>query len=607
MRKSLLPKSIFLRFTLTFVIVGLLPLAFFTGLTITRFSRAMEENTVQSTRQMVELVADNLNSRLADIAHQTTNMYFYDRGSYGTLRNILSRDGLGDSSIVYYGMRDFTKGMLDANMNLRNAIFWDSARNITYSNNTPQTKQLDAAYDWTVAPYVQEALENPRQLIVSSPHTEDYYLRGTTKVITLCRAYLDIDGLPMQEKILGVLMLDIPYSYLSEALASYAWDAMGELHIIDSNNISIFSSNEEAVGQYAPLGLIQGAGTAEGIETGHGTNIIYSNIPVAGWQIQFAIDRGALTRQLAALQNYTYVMIALSAITSLLLAFWASGNLSAPIRSLLKQMKRVQKGDLNAHVQEVGHGELGEVCEGFNSMVSELQTHVKRSYLSKIHQQEAELNELKTQIHPHFLYNTLEVIRMTALENEDKPAADMIQALARQLKYVIGEVHDEVQLHKEVELTRNYISLIVLRYGNIQMDVQIPAELLDCRVLKLCLQPVVENAVQHGLRPQNGGRIQLSAQRQENDLIIQVMDDGVGMMPEQLDSVKNLLDSESIGQKTEEGWRSIGLKNVHDRLRLTYGEAYGLTIHSQENVGSVVMVRMPYRQGGEAGEADDRG
>lgn len=601
MRRFHLPKSIFMRFTLTFVLVGLLPLTLFTGFTISRFSRSTENNIVQSTQQMVALVANNLNARLEDIAHQTASMYLYDSASYGTLRSILAGGATADSATSYYGMRDFTKTMLDANVSLRNAIFWDSMHDGTYSASLPQTKQIDTSYAWEAVDYIQAAIQNPRQLIISNPHPEDYYFRGTTQVITLCRAYLDLDEMPMREKVLGVLMLDIPYAYLSEALAGYDWNAMGELHIVNSENTSFFSSNSEVIDRHAPLGIVQDVKT-DGVTTINGQKVITSSIPIAGWQIQFAIDQGALTRQLSTLQGYTYSMILIAAVASLLLAVWASRSLSTPIRSLLKQMKRVQQGDLTAHVEKVGEGELWDVSNGFNHMVMELNTHVRQSYLAKIQQQEAELNELKTQIHPHFLYNTLEVIRMTALENGDRPAAEMTQSLAKQLKYVIGEVQDEVPLHREIEMTRDYINLIALRYGNIQIEVHIPTALMECLVLKLCLQPVVENAVQHGLRPRGGGWIQLSAQRQEDVLTIQVMDDGIGMSKEQLDRVQVLLQNESIGEKTADGWRGIGLKNVHDRIRFSYGEAYGLTVHSQKDVGSVIIIRVPLR-GGEAVEA----
>lgn len=601
MRRFHLPKSIFMRFTLTFVLVGLLPLTLFTGFTISRFSRSTENNIVQSTQQMVALVANNLNARLEDIAHQTASMYLYDSASYGTLRSILARGATTESATSYYGMRDFTKTMLDANVSLRNAIFWDSMHDAAYSASLPQTKQIDTSYAWEAVDYIQAAIQNPRQLIISNPHPEDYYFRGTTQVITLCRAYLDLDEMPMREKVLGVLMLDIPYAYLSEALAGYDWNAMGELHIVNSENTSFFSSNSEAIDRHVPLGIVQDV-KADGVTTINGQKVITSSIPIAGWQIQFAIDQGALTRQLSTLQGYTYSMILIAAVASFLLAVWASRSLSTPIRSLLKQMKRVQQGDLTAHVEKVGEGELWDVSNGFNHMVMELNTHVRQSYLAKIQQQEAELNELKTQIHPHFLYNTLEVIRMTALENGDRPAAEMTQSLAKQLKYVIGEVQDEVPLHREIEMTRDYINLIALRYGNIQIEVHIPTALLECLVLKLCLQPVVENAVQHGLRPRGGGWIQLSAQRQEDVLTIQVMDDGIGMSKEQLDRVQVLLQNESIGEKTADGWRGIGLKNVHDRIRFSYGEAYGLTVHSQKDVGSVIIIRVPLR-GGEAVEA----
>lgn len=165
----------------------------------------------------------------------------------------------------------------------------------------------------------------------------------------------------------------------------------------------------------------------------------------------------------------------------------------------------------------------------------------------------------------------------------------MVEALARQLKYVIGEVRERVELQKELDMARNYISLVEKRYGGIRMEVKIPSALQHCEVVKLCLQPVVENAVQHGLRPKGGGSVSVRAEQSGDDLVITVMDDGVGISAEALQQLNDRLQSGSrFSEKTEDGWRGIGLKNVHDRLTLNYGPSYGLTVKSLPGIGSAV-------------------
>lgn len=605
----ILPRSVFVRFTLAFILVGLLPLFIFNIATLRHSSAMVEENAIGSTRQMLTVVADNLNARFEDVAHQSTMMYYYDSATYGTLREILTLSQMEVNP--YFGMRDFTKNMLDSNSSLKSVFFYDSINQKTYYAQEAGAKSVIADFDWGGLSYVREALANPRELIISSPHSDSYCLNSTQKVITFCRAYIDTSKLPMAQTVLGVIMLDVPYSYLSESLRAYDWEGNGELHIVDINGTSLYGSNEQLVGTINPLGVSPQTLIAQGerdMFEDSGGRIVFRAMPATNWQIQYKLNMKAVTAQIDRLREYTLWMIALSALCAIGLAVLCSRSLSAPIKRLLKQMKRIQNGDLTARVSPIGQGEFGELNEGFNQMVVELDSYINKSLLARIGQTEAELNELKMQIHPHFLYNTLEVIRMTALDEGGQKTAVMVEALARQLKYVIGELHDRVPLYREVEMTRNYISLIAMRYGDIVMNTKIPSCLAHCLVLKLCLQPVVENAVQHGLRPNGGGCIELSVEREADDLLIMVMDDGVGMDRTQVAQLNQKLQGEKlVPDISAEGIRGIGLKNVHDRLRFACGEQYGLMVQSMEAVGTVVVIRLPYEKEEQSDETVIRG
>ena len=178
-----------------------------------------------------------------------------------------------------------------------------------------------------------------------------------------------------------------------------------------------------------------------------------------------------------------------------------------------------------------------------------------------------------------------------------------------QLQYVIGESDERVPLQKELDIIRDYISLVSLRYGQIELKSSVPASLLSCLILKMTLQPIVENAVQHGLRPQGGGQISISAARVEDQLRLTVMDNGCGMDAEQLSALRRQLDSDKMPEVKEDGLRSIGTKNVHDRIRLACGPAYGLEIESQAGIGTAVVIHLPYQapRKEDAHEAADRG
>ena len=220
--------------------------------------------------------------------------------------------------------------------------------------------------------------------------------------------------------------------------------------------------------------------------------------------------------------------------------------------------------------------------------------NVAQGYLSKIKQTEAELNALKSQIYPHFLYNTLEVIRMTAVGRNDQMVADMIEALSDQIRYVIGTVNDLVPLGREVDILTKYIYLLNCRFSDKVTFSYNCAHLENQLIPKLILQPIVENAFIHGIKPMDGpGHIQLMAEQNENRITLTVMDNGVGMDEAALNKLYTLLDSDQPGHKENYEWASIGLKNVHDRLRYLYGSDYGISLYSTPGVGTVVKATIP--------------
>jgi two-component system sensor histidine kinase YesM len=210
----------------------------------------------------------------------------------------------------------------------------------------------------------------------------------------------------------------------------------------------------------------------------------------------------------------------------------------------------------------------------------------------EIKRKQAELNALKNQIRPHYLYNTLEVIRMSAFANGDRKVADMIHSLSDQLAYVIDYGEETVKLKQELEHLRHYFHLIEVRFDHrISLEVDIRAEaLLDAAVPKLMLQPIVENAVHHGIRPKgNKGHVLIVIDKtDESDIEVTVYDDGIGMPPDKVDALRAHLASRDMT-----GGKSIGVKNVHERIKGAYGEPYGLDIESRLHVGTSVRILLP--------------
>ena len=186
---------------------------------------------------------------------------------------------------------------------------------------------------------------------------------------------------------------------------------------------------------------------------------------------------------------------------------------------------------------------------------------------------------------------------MTALEHEDTETARMVESLSKQLKYLIGCNSDRVPLKRELENIREYFYIMRIRYENrIELEVSAQPEALEASIIKLSLQPIVENAVRHGLRPKKeGGTVRIQAAVQEDCLELTVMDDGVGMDEETLERLNKSLEKEETGVRTEDGWEHVGLKNTCDRIRKSFGAEYGLQIMSTQGVGTIVICRLPFQ------------
>ena len=317
-------------------------------------------------------------------------------------------------------------------------------------------------------------------------------------------------------------------------------------------------------------------------------------IPGKDLTILFNVDKVTVMADVYVLRGIMILVIICCVALVMITSSRFSRQLTEPIHQMIGEMDRLKTGDFSVRLPVRTNDEIGVLSECFNDMSEQLKTYINKSYVAQIKEKEAELTALKSQIYPHFLYNTLEVIRMTALDQEDEKTALMIEALSEQMRYVIGTAQDLVPLGMEMDVLRKYICLINYRYeGRVAFETE-TEDLSGCMIPKLILQPVVENAFFHGLKPNGGeGVIEVLAEESEEDIHITVMDNGVGMNEEEMGRLMELLESERPGNKSEYHWQSIGLKNVHDRLRYLYGPEYGIAITSREGMGTAVCITIP--------------
>lgn len=236
--------------------------------------------------------------------------------------------------------------------------------------------------------------------------------------------------------------------------------------------------------------------------------------------------------------------------------------------------------------------EIGQLGHSFNKMVQEIERLIHMVYTEQKEKREAELKILQAQIKPHFLYNTLDTIQWMAQDRKAEDIVEIIGALTNLFRIGLSKGNEIIRLSEEIKHVESYLIIQMARYeGKLNYEIRVAEELEGCSVLKLILQPLVENAIYHGIKTKRGsGRIRIEAVKEHHKIRLRVEDDGLGMKPEQIEYVRMGLQ----GSENPEFKSGYGLFNVHERIRLTYGATYGVQVDSEYGKGTRIDVYLPF-------------
>lgn len=303
-----------------------------------------------------------------------------------------------------------------------------------------------------------------------------------------------------------------------------------------------------------------------------------------------------------AVKNLDFLIIFIGVLMSIVISFALSKAITKNIILLNNSMKRVETGDLEVKLETTAGDEIGELTNTFNNMVKRLRRLIQKEYLERIKRQEAEIKKknaelivLQNQINPHFLYNTLDTIRITAALNNDKSVDEMLFTLSTFFRLSIFRGEEFTTLEKELELIQCYMQIHKYRYGDrIECIYDIPDEILDYKIPRFIIQPLVENSIHHGLELKKGkGSLIINAALGEN-LEISISDNGKGMSADDMERYDKLFKSNIDLMNPIDGKISrIGLVNVHQRIVLTYGKHFGLTLSNNVDGGLTVKIKLP--------------
>ena len=293
---------------------------------------------------------------------------------------------------------------------------------------------------------------------------------------------------------------------------------------------------------------------------------------------------------------------------SFLMQHWLEWVINRPVEALQKRIQAVGGGDFTADPAVEWNNELGDIGRGINKLASDVNELMDRRIDDERKKQELEYRMLQNEVNPHFIYNTLNSIRWMATIQHAPGIAEMVTAFARLTKSISKGTEKLVPLQEELALLNDYFTIQQYRYGG---DLEIEVSRIEderlcqrCMIPRFTLQPLVENAIFHGLEPKGGHGsvlLDISTDPATGDVLLRLTDDGVGMPPE---VVAHLLDEPTEEAERAEKFRHVGLWNVNRRIQYSFGEGYGLHIESEEDIGTEVTIRLPYQKKGNDHAAD---
>jgi two-component system, sensor histidine kinase YesM len=417
----------------------------------------------------------------------------------------------------------------------------------------------------------------------------------------------------------GIVAVEFRLHELAKIWERVSLGSDGRFFILDDAGNFLYRSKQEQVDMASEAGLAErileaGSRTFTSSYAGEDRIFVARTSEYSNWNLVASMPVDELRRPVATIRTTTLAVGLLTLIAALWLAYRFGQSILRPIRELKDGMRQTEKGNWQ-HITESGRvDELGGLIRSYNLMVTRLSEMIEKVYESELHQQKqelelqqaelerwlAEFQSLQLQINPHFLYNTLETINCYAIVQDSKEITEMVEAMAFMLRYSIQTNLEEITVANELNHVRNYLIILQHRIGReFELDVVIPPELLLEKMVRLTLQPVIENIFQHafpeGLEPEH--YIRINARKGGGLFEIVVEDNGAGISPERLEELRERLRNGRLSEEADSsaGGRrgGIGLLNVHRRIQMVFGEQYGLVIESELGKGSRLTMRMP--------------
>ena len=535
--------------------------------------------TIESTGQLLNQTAINLEDYLRNMRRISDTMY------YSVIKN-----------------KDLASDTMDEEMNLLYEANKDNLISIAcYTGDGQLVAAVPVANEKEqvniiTQQWFTDAVGQMENLHFSTPHVQNLFDDPTYRyywVVSLSRAVeLTSNG----TSTLGVLLVDMNYSSIEQILKKANVGNSSEyVYLIDGKGEIIYHPRQKLI--YTDLyqeNNIEAAGYEDGsteeIFQGEKRLVTVKTVSYTGWKIVSVVPMSSFDMGMTGTKYFVIMLVTVSMLAVILLNQLVSASIAMPLKKLNNSVKEWETGNMNPSIYIGGSMEVEHLGCTLRSTVEQIRQLMQDIVVEQEEKRKSELDALQSQINPHFLYNTLDSIVWMIEGERYEDAVFMITQLASLFRISLSRGKTVISVEDELKHARNYMNIQKVRYKNIfEVRFDIDPEILQCCTVKLVVQPLLENAIYYGVECMDGdGEIDVNGYRREDDIYIEVRDNGLGI-PE--DEVEQLLKENNRVHKRGSG---VGLLNVHNRIRLRFGEEYGLEIESEPDEGTTVRIHLPY-------------
>lgn len=567
---------------LVYSVVAIIPILAIGYYSYSRWQTSVSEQIRTYSSTVIHNAVEQSNNTLDRINRTLDFMTYYSDDSESSIIEILSEFADGPVNYSSYDILQAGKrtnsifgNLMYANSSIR-GIYLITPDSLILGTSNDQTSSINPNHDCRSDYWYQETLSLNGQHYISTITSDDLFTDENPSIY-LSRSIYDV----YSHKFLGVILLDLN----PEILNLDSLTAIPDLALLFIENTKTGET------------LYSNVDSLKTNETQYTDDMQKIELNLEPLELSISFHYDTLYAQYNPMRMVILLMIFVFAAGVLISLYLITGKITFPLERLSRVMKHQRKNGLKFVSPYMGRtDEIGTLYNEYSHMLDEINEGIQRDYQNRLIVLDAQMKALEARINSHFLFNTLESINSMAELADNKEIATMSLALGDMFRYAIKTPGEIVTLTDELKHVDDYASIQLIRFnGKFRLEKNIPPALLSCPVLKLILQPLVENALFHGLNYCTTGDLITISAVQENLLLhISVSDNGVGMNPETLAMLRStLMNQNSFSEIGHHSGQSIGLGNIHARIQLYYGKQYGLSIASTENIGTRITITIP--------------